>query len=102
MYIYIYILYYIYTYYTYSHSKMRKELSKAQSYISYVQSPYSHYGFQGFLLEHNLNLKGWNSQAHRDFSGKCKSSNVSRDHVSRDIWRIRYAIISTTCVSELR
>ena len=39
------------------------------------------------LLKHNLNLKGWNSQAYRGFPGKFDSSNVSRDNVSREIGR---------------
>ena len=51
----------------------------------YGQSPYLHCGFQGGWLQHNLNLKGWNSHAHRGFPGKFESSNVSRDNVSREI-----------------
>ena len=35
----------------------------------------------------NLDFKGWNSQAHREFPGKFESSNVSRDNVSREIGR---------------
>ena len=38
-----------------------------------------------FVLQHNLNLKRWNSQAHGGFPGKFESSNVSRDSVSREI-----------------
>ena len=38
-------------------------------------------------LKHNVNLKGWNSQAHRGFPGKFESSNVSRGNVSREIGR---------------
>ena len=44
-------------------------------------------GFQRVWLKHNLNLKGWNFQAHRGFSGKFESSNVSGDNVSREIGR---------------
>ena len=53
----------------------------------YGQSPYTHYGFQRVWLEHNLNSKGWNSQALREFPGKFDSSNVSRRNVSREIGR---------------
>ena len=44
-------------------------------------------GFQRVLLEHNLNLKGWNSHVRREFPGKFESSNVNRDNVSREIGR---------------
>ena len=43
--------------------------------------------FRGVWLEHNLNSKGWNSQAHREVPGKFESSNVSRENVSRGIGR---------------
>ena len=39
------------------------------------------------LLKHDLNSKGWNSQAHRGSPGKFESSNLSRDNVSREIGR---------------
>ena len=39
-------------------------------------------------LEHNVDFKGWNSQAQRGFPGKFDSSNVSRDNVSREIAHI--------------
>ena len=42
-------------------------------------------------LKHNLNLKGWNSHAHRGLPGKFESSNLSRDDMSREIGR-------TTCI----
>ena len=38
-------------------------------------------------LKSNINLKGWNSQVHRDISGKFESNNVSGDNVSREIGR---------------
>ena len=41
-------------------------------------------------LKHNLNLKGWNSQAHGGFPGKFESGNVSRDNASREIGRISF------------
>ena len=47
---------------------------------------------QGFSI--NDILKGWNSQAHREFPGKFKSSNVSRDNVSREIGRKQIIIIT--------
>ena len=50
-------------------------------------NPPTNCGFQRVGLEHNLNLKGWNFQAHREFPGKFESSNVSRDNVSRGIGR---------------
>ena len=53
----------------------------------YIQSPYLHYGFLRVWLKHNLNSKGWNSQAHREFPRKFESSNLSRDNVSREIGR---------------
>ena len=34
---------------------------------------------------HNIDLKGWNSQAHKVFPGKVESSNLSRDSFSREI-----------------
>ena len=52
-----------------------------------------HCGFQRVGLEHNLNLKGWNFKAHREFPGKFESSNVSRDNVSREIGRTRQKFI---------
>ena len=36
---------------------------------------------------HNLNSKGWNSQAHKGSPGKSESSNLSRDNVGREIGR---------------
>ena len=33
-------------------------------------------------------LNGWNSQAHREFTGKFESDNVSRGNVSREIGRM--------------
>ena len=38
--------------------------------------------FTGFDSKHNLNCKGWNSQAHRGFPGCFESSNLSRDNGS--------------------
>ena len=32
-------------------------------------------------------LRGWNSQAHREFSGNVESTNLSRDNLSREIGR---------------
>ena len=51
------------------------------------QSPYQHFGFQRVGLKHNLDLKGWNSQVHREFPVKFDSSNASSDYVSREIGR---------------
>ena len=34
-----------------------------------------------------LIVKAWNSQAHREFHGKFESSNLSNDHLSREIGR---------------
>ena len=48
----------------------------------------------GVWLKHNLNLKGWNSQAHRDYPGEFESSNVSRGNVSRSIGRIIIDLLS--------
>ena len=56
-------------------------------FVDCAQSPYQHCGFHRVRLEHNLNSKGWNSQAHRGFPGKFESSNVSRDNVSTEIGR---------------
>ena len=45
-------------------------------------------GMSAVLLEHHLDCKGWNSQAHREFPGKFESSNLSRDNnCSREIER---------------
>ena len=80
IYIYTYIhicLFYIYIYICILHYS-----------ILYAQSPYEHCGFQRVLPQHNLKLKGWNSHVHRKFTGKFESSNVSRDHVSREIGRM--------------
>ena len=49
------------------------------------QSPYWHYGFRRVWLKHNINSKGWNSQARREFPGKFESSNLNRDNLSREI-----------------
>ena len=54
---------------------------------AYGQSPYKHCGFRRVGLKHDLNLKGWNSQVHREVPGKFESSNVSGDNVSREIGR---------------
>ena len=43
--------------------------------------------FRGFGLKHNLDFKGWNSQAHKGLPGRFESSNVSRDNDSREIGR---------------
>ena len=45
--------------------------------------PISELGFwiseaQRVSLKQNLNVKGWKSQAHREFPGKFESSNLSR------------------------
>ena len=34
-----------------------------------------------------MNLKGWNSQAHREYPGKSESSNLGREILSREIGR---------------
>ena len=43
--------------------------------------------FKGFDSSIILILKGWDSQAHREFPGKLESSNVRRDNVSSEIGR---------------
>ena len=53
-------------------------------YLRPISLPTNIVGFGGF---DSINLKGWNSQAHRGFPGKFESSNVSRDNVSREIGR---------------
>ena len=40
-------------------------------------------GIQRIWLKRNLNLKGWNSRAHRETSGKFELSNPSRDNHGR-------------------
>ena len=49
-------------------SKLLK-CGNAENVVEYGQFPCWHCGFQRVWLEHNLSLKGWNSQAHRDFLG---------------------------------
>ena len=39
------------------------------------------------LLKHNLNVKGWNSQAHREFPRNLESTNPSREILGREIGR---------------
>ena len=51
------------------------------------RSQYEDYGLRRVSLKQNLNLKRWNSQAHREFPGKFESSNLSRDNPSREIGR---------------
>ena len=75
MYIYIYI--YIYTYIQ-SSTQFRSIITLAMLAIAstvavvapaplnYAQSAYWYCGFPRVRLEHNLNLKGWNSHVHRD------------------------------------
>ena len=41
--------------------------------------------FGGFDSEQNIDLKGWSSQAHREFPGNVESTNLSRDNLSREI-----------------
>ena len=53
----------------------------------YGQSPYYDSGFQRVRLKQDLNLKGWNSQAHREVPEKFESSYPSRDNLSRVIGR---------------
>ena len=36
-------------------------------------------GFDSSIID--INFKGWNSQAHREFAGKCESTNLSRDNL---------------------
>ena len=45
-------------------------------------------GFQRILLKHNLNRKGWESQAHRELPRRFESSNLSRGNLSGEIERI--------------
>ena len=45
----------------------------------YGQPPYKDPGFQRVGFKHNLKFKGWSPQAHREFSGKFESSNLSRE-----------------------
>ena len=51
-------------------------------------SPYWDDGSQRVWLTLDLNVKGWNSQAHREFPGKFESSNLSRDNLRREIGRM--------------
>ena len=44
--------------------------------------------YRGFELEHNLNWKGWNSQANRTFPGSFESTNLGRDNLSRETGRM--------------
>ena len=37
------------------------------------------------ILQQNLKLMGWNSHAHRSFSGNVESSTLSRDNIGREI-----------------
>ena len=60
----------------------------------YGQSPYQDSGFQSVWLKHNLDFKGWDSQAHREFPRKFDSTNRGRDNLSRDIGR-RTCILHT-------
>ena len=53
----------------------------------YGRSLYWDSWFQRVWLNQNLNLKGWNSQAHRELLGKFESSNLSRDNLSRELGR---------------
>ena len=50
----------------------------------YGQSPWRDSGFRRVWLKHNLKFKGMNYQVHREFPGKFKSANLSRDNLSRD------------------
>ena len=43
-----------------------------------------------------IDLKGWNSQAHRESAGKFESSSVSMDNVSREIGRIIVIVVFST------
>ena len=45
-------------------------------------------GFQRVRLKHDLNCKGWSSQAHRESPGKFESRSLSGDNLSREIGRI--------------
>ena len=49
------------------------------------QSTYKESRFQRVRLEQNLNLKGWNSQAHSRFPEQFESTNLGRDNLSREI-----------------
>ena len=65
--------------YIYIYSQGESPVVAPTDSTCYAQSPYYHRGFQRVRLKHNLNLKGWNSQANRGFPGKFESSNVSRE-----------------------
>ena len=63
--------------------------------------------FRGLDSSRILIVKGWNSQAHREFPRKFGSSNLSGDHLSMQIGRIRgprqwRAVSPTVSVSALK
>ena len=74
-------------------------LARAVRLHAYAQSPYQHCGFQRAWLNHNLNLKGWDSHVHRGFPGKFDSSNVSGDNICRGIGRIPQTNVSASASS---
>ena len=39
-------------------------------------------------------VKAWNSHVHRDFPGKCESTNLSREKISIEIGRIVVLLVS--------
>ena len=43
--------------------------------------------FRGFDSSIISIVKGWNSQAHMEIPGEFESSSLSREHISREIWR---------------
>ena len=90
MYVCMYIYIYIHTYYNFLNARYR-HVCLIGSY-GHRRGPMSSVRPISLLTMWisegwTLNLKGWNFQVHRGFPGKCESSNVSRDNVSREIGR---------------
>ena len=59
-------------------SRSRSDCYKVHIYTNYPAQP-------PHCWNNNINIKRWNSQAHRDFPGRFESSNLSRGNVSREI-----------------
>ena len=52
---------------------------------------------EGLTQAESLNLKGWNSHAHRELPGNPESTNLSRDNLSREIGRTGCCREGFTC-----
>ena len=91
MYIYIYIHTYIQVMYiVYTH--MRAFLKRRAPCTANLRAKLP--DFRGFDLSRILMLRGGIllfGHAHREFIEKFESSNLSRNNISREIWRARFA-----------